>query len=67
LEIHIGKAPFEAIGDRESYSFRLEIVSVIVENNIGGSAVARDLARVLTSDMKFKSLVRDWNICDKIG
>jgi hypothetical protein len=53
IEINIGKAPFAAVGNRKSYSFRLEIQNGSVANNIDGSAVARDLARVLLNHPKF--------------
>lgn len=38
---------FQAVGNRQDYSFRLELLNGKVINNIGGSAVARDLVAVI--------------------
>lgn len=57
-EINIGRAPFEAVGNRKSYSFRLELQDGAIANNIEGSAVARDLARVLMNNSKFLQAAR---------
>lgn len=50
-EYPLTKHEFEAIGDRTSsgYSFNLEIKNGILQNNIDGTAVARDLYAVLKS------------------
>lgn len=47
----LSKHEFETIGDRtqSGYSFNLEIKNGIVQNNIEGTAVARDLYAVLKS------------------
>lgn len=51
---------FEALGNRESagYSFRLEVRNGKALNNIGGSAVARDLLIVLKESATANQL---WN------
>lgn len=53
FEINIGSQPFKAVGNRKSYSFNLEFINCDLANNIGGSAVARDLARVLMNSSDF--------------
>ena len=42
------RGEFSKVGNRKSYSFSLEMAQGRVSNNISGSAVARDLAGVLT-------------------
>lgn len=53
--IGIGASLFKQVGNRKRYSFRLEYTNGIVSNNIEGSAVARDLARVIDRDNDLKS------------
>lgn len=48
---------FKAVGQRKSYSFNLEFENGKVNNNIGGSAVARDLAQVLESSNEIKNIL----------
>lgn len=48
--LQLEKSFFDSVGDRAKYSFRLDIENRNVQNNIGGSAVARDLNKVLNSD-----------------
>lgn len=52
-----------ALGNRDSagYQFNLEIKSGKVTNNISGSAVARDLYKVLTEDDVTKNLLKEGN------
>ncbi len=45
--IELKEEDFQNVGNRKKYSFNLEFKDGFVSNNIGGSAVARDLARVL--------------------
>jgi hypothetical protein len=52
-QIYIGETPFKKVGNRQSYSFNLEFKDGRVSNNIGGSAVARDLARILERSNDF--------------
>lgn len=52
--ISFDKNDFKRVGNRKSYSFNLEFKNGNVSNNIGGSAVARDLAKTLTNDLVFR-------------
>lgn len=58
-EYQLTKHEFEAIGDRTNsgYGFNLEIKNGIVQNNIEGTAVARDLYEVLKSSETAKMLM----------
>jgi hypothetical protein len=47
VSIQLSREDFKKVGNRQSYSFNLEFSDGIVANDIGGSAVARDLARVI--------------------
>jgi hypothetical protein len=47
LSVPLAQEDFKKVGNRQSYSFNLELSDGIVANDIGGSAVARDLARAL--------------------
>lgn len=60
-EYPMSKHEFEAIGDRTSsgYSFNLEIKNGILQNNIDGTAVARDLHAVLKSSETAKALLKN--------
>ena len=57
-EIQLQKRYFDEVGNRNSYSFNLEFKNGKVANNIGGSAVARDLARVMQNDTDMKALLK---------
>jgi len=46
--IELNSSDFSSVGNRKSYSFNLEFDNGSVSNNIGGSAVARDLAAVIS-------------------
>ena len=50
---------FELVGNRQSYSFNLEFDDGVVSNNISGSAVARDLAGVLTKSSFIKPVLNN--------
>ena len=50
---------FALVGNRKSYSFNLEFDDGIVSNNISGSAVARDLAGVLTKSSFIKPVLNN--------
>jgi len=56
ISIQLSKDDFKTVGNRQSYSFNLEFTNGVVANNIGGSAVARDLARVLEKNLRISSL-----------
>ena len=49
---------FALVGNRKSYSLNLEFDDGIVSNNISGSAVARDLAAVLSTSSSVKSILK---------
>lgn len=48
--IQLDRSLFEKVGNRKSYSFRLQYINGKVSNNIGGSAVARDLDKYLSKN-----------------
>ena len=48
--IQLDKNLFQQAGNRSNYSFSLKYENGLVSNNIGGSAVARDLDKVLKSN-----------------
>ena len=50
---------FALVGNRKSYSFKLEFDYGIVSNNIRSSAVARDLAGALTKSTIIKPLMHN--------
>jgi hypothetical protein len=52
VSIQLSLEDFKKVGKRQSYSFNLEFSDGIVANDIGGSAVARDLARVLEQNTR---------------
>jgi hypothetical protein len=58
LELNLGRAAFDAVGNRKSYAFRLDLNNGRATNNIGGSAVARDLARILAENPKFMAAAK---------
>lgn len=45
--IQLSNETFEAVGNRNDYSFNLQLIDGRIFNNIEGSAVARDLAEVI--------------------
>lgn len=59
-EINFTKSDLHSLGNRNKadYGFSLEIENGKVKNNISGSAVARDLYDVLSSDAKVKDLLQ---------
>jgi hypothetical protein len=52
LSIQLSQEDFKKVSKRQSFSFNLEFSDGIVANDIGGSAVARDLARVLEQNTR---------------
>ena len=57
--ITLNSEDFALVGNRKSYSFNLEFDDGIVSNNISGSAVARDLAGVLTKSSFIKPVLNN--------
>jgi len=55
--IQLNPDDFDKVGNRKKYSFNLEYIDGKVINNINGSAVARDLAKVLGSSTEIKSIL----------
>lgn len=53
LQVDLDQEAFNKVGNRKSYSFNVEFENGVVANNIDGSAVARDLARVLLNNIAF--------------
>lgn len=49
---------FNRVGNRQNYSFNLEFVNGIVSNDIRGSAVARNLAKVLESSAEIHEILK---------
>lgn len=64
----IGCSLFESVGNRKKsgYSFRLDIVNCIIPQK-GGSAVARDLKKVLDESSDFKKLANKKNITIRLN
>ena len=56
--ITLNSKDFALVGNRKSYSFNLEFDDGVVSNNISGSAVARDLAEVLSTSSSVKSILK---------
>ena len=56
--IALNSKDFELAGNRKNYSFNLEFDDGVVSNNISGSAVARDLAAVLSTSSSVKSILK---------
>ena len=57
--IELSSRDFSLAGDRKNYSFNLEFDDGVVSNNISGSAVARDLAGVLTKSSFIKPVLNN--------
>lgn len=56
--IQLNSKDFNNVGNRSNYSFNLEYKNGIVNNNISGSAVARDLAKVLENSTEIKEILK---------
>jgi len=57
--IELNSREFASVGSRKSYSFNLEFDEGSVSNNISGSAVARDLAAVISRSSSVKSVLKN--------
>ncbi len=56
--IQLNKDEFSVFGNRKSYSFNLEYKNGFVNNNIDGSAVARDLDKVISKSEAIRSILK---------
>jgi len=59
--IDLNRSEFLLVGSRKNYSFNLVMLEGDVGNNIGGSAVARDLAAVLINSSEVMEFLRASN------
>lgn len=66
-DIDMSEDEFVAVGNRKSYGFRLQTDNGEVTNNIGGSAVARDLYGVLSANPSFMELAEGRRIVFTMG
>lgn len=60
-QIRLSKTTFDQLGNRKKYSFNIQFTGVKVTNNIGGSAVARDLVKVMKDDSEIRKLLMGGN------
>lgn len=58
---------FTDVGDRKKYSFKLELYDAMVQNNIGGSAVARDLYATLTDSKDICKLLENKRVVFRLS
>jgi len=56
--LQLNAAEFRNVGNRKDYSFNLEFIDGNVSNNISGTAVARDLAKVLLDSYKVNEVLK---------
>ncbi len=68
-KLQLNKAEFKAAGDRDlsNYGFNLEIEKGKVINDITGTAVARDLFKILREDLILKEFAIDKKIKINMG
>lgn len=57
--IQLNPEEFKKVGNRASYSFNLEFNNGVVANNVDGTAVARDLAKVLENSTDIKEILKE--------
>ncbi len=60
--IDMNRVDFDKVGERDNYTFNLEIEDGEVKNNISGTAVARDLRNVLFSNDEIAKLLSEKSI-----
>jgi hypothetical protein len=56
--LQLNSSEFVQVGNRTSYAFNLEYINGVVVNNIVGSAVARDLAKVLDGSAEIQEIIK---------
>lgn len=59
--IQLEKKSFDQLGNRSSYSFNIQYAQGKVANNLGGSAVARDLNGEIHGSMSIRSILKEGN------
>ncbi len=57
--IQLNPEDFRRVGNRNRYAFNLEFSNGVVSNNVGGSAVARDLAKVLQNSSDIMEVLKE--------
>jgi glycine betaine/choline ABC-type transport system substrate-binding protein len=57
--LQLDASEFAKVGDRQKYSFNLEFLNGSVYNNTDGSAVARDLAKVLERSSEIRDTLKE--------
>ncbi|OOQ61026.1 hypothetical protein [Mucilaginibacter pedocola] len=67
--LNLDAIDFDSAGDRgkSGYTFNLEMENGKATNNISGSAVARDLYEILTTDERAKPLLQGRNVKISLG
>ena len=65
-EIKLNREIFDEVGNQKKYAFRLDIENGIIPTK-AGSAVARDLKKVLDECHIFKAKARGKNIVIRLG
>jgi len=61
MSLQLEKKTFDQLGDRNSYTFNIQYRQGKVANNLGGSAVARDLNGEIRKNMKIRSILIEDN------
>ena len=56
--MQLTKSQFDAAGNRKSYSFNIQYQNGKLTNSLEGSAVARDLDRMIIGNAEYKNLLK---------
>jgi hypothetical protein len=56
--IQLSPDNFREVGSRKDYTFNLVLNNGTIENNVAGSAVARDLARTIISNIEANNIIK---------
>ena len=67
FSVQIKNHIFDTFGNRQNYSFRLDLKNGIAQNNLGGSAVARNLYEVLTGSKELRELLANKNVAFRLN
>ena len=57
-QIQLDRETFDQLGDRQNYSFNIQYSKGRVINNLGGSAVARDLNREIEKAPRIQGILK---------